>query len=95
MGGINSGLLSSSTDEWATPMDFFRTVAHEFGPFDVDVCANAGNAKAPVFFTRDQNGLDQEWAGRVWMNPPYGKMIGEWVAKAADSARGGGLWLCA
>jgi phage N-6-adenine-methyltransferase len=94
MGGINSGLLSRSTDEWATPLSFFRTVEHEFGAFDLDPCANAENAKAPKFFTREQNGLAQEWAGKVWMNPPYGREIGKWMDKARQSAELGALVVC-
>jgi phage N-6-adenine-methyltransferase len=97
-GGMNraqiSGLTSSATDEWATPLSFFRTVALEFGPFDLDPCANADNAKAPRFFTREQNGLAQEWTGKVWMNPPYGRFIPDWMAKAWESARGGALVVC-
>jgi hypothetical protein len=27
----------------------------------------------------------QPWTGRVWCNPPYGREIGQWVAKAVGS----------
>lgn len=71
--------FSSKTDEWATPLD----VVQEYGEFDLDPCATPENTKAPRYFTREQDGLAQEWTGRVWMNPPYGREIGKWVAKAA------------
>lgn len=91
---INHGLFSSKTDDWATPLDFFRTVEHEFGPFDLDVCADAQNAKAARFFTREDDGLAQEWRGLCWMNPPYGRTIKAWIAKASASAQGGATVVC-
>src|SRR5262249_39145220 len=55
-------------------------------PFDLDPCATAANAKAPRFYTRDDDGLRQPWTGRVFCNPPYGRVIAEWVAKAKAAA---------
>jgi phage N-6-adenine-methyltransferase len=69
---IAKALYSSATDEWSTPPDFFAKVEEEFGPFDLDPCATAENAKAPKFYTKADDGLFKSWAGRVWMNPPYG-----------------------
>ena len=54
----------------------------EFGPFDLDPAADPGNAKAAAYFT-DDDGLAQPWRGRVWLNPPYGRTIGDWLRKAA------------
>lgn len=88
--------FSSATDEWATPACFFEQLAAEFGPFDLDPCANAGNAKAPTYFTREQDGLAQDWTPyrRIYMNPPYGRVIGAWVKKAAEAAQAGCLVVC-
>ena len=85
---ITSGLFSSRTDEWATPDDFFQKLDDEFH-FDLDVCATPENAKCKRYFTKEQDGLKQEWKGTCWMNPPYGRQISLWVKKALDSARGG------
>lgn len=87
---INPGMMSSATDNWATPSDFFAKVDAKYGPFDLDVCADTENAKAGRFFNREMDGLKQDWAGKVWMNPPYGRGIKAWVKKASESARGGG-----
>jgi len=86
--------FSSKTDLWATPQAFFDKVAAEHGPFDVDVCALPENAKAPVFFTPADDGLKQEWRGRCWMNPPYGRGIGDWMRKAYEASQAGAKVVC-
>jgi phage N-6-adenine-methyltransferase len=86
--------FSSASDEWATPPDFFAKCAEEFGSFDLDVCASAENYKAPRFFTKEHDGLTQDWRGRVWMNPPYGRTIATWMRKAYESAQAGALVVC-
>lgn len=77
-------MFSSKTDSWATPSDFFEELNKEFG-FEIDVCALPENAKCNKFYTPDDDGLKQEWIGNCWCNPPYGREIGKWVKKAAES----------
>src|SRR5688572_7598806 len=76
----------SKTIEWETPQAFFDQIHSEFG-FTLDVAAHADNAKCARYFTEADNGLVQCWEGVCWMNPPYGKTIGAWVAKAWISAQ--------
>ena len=57
-------MFSSATDEWATPQDFFDKLNEEFH-FETDVCATPENAKCARYFTREQDGLKQEWGGDV------------------------------
>jgi site-specific DNA-methyltransferase (adenine-specific) len=57
--------------------------------FTLDVCATAENAKCVRYFTRQEDGLRQPWTGRVWCNPPYGRVIGDWVRKAWESVQSG------
>jgi len=66
----------SLTIEWETPQSFFDDYHAEFG-FTLDVAAQPGNAKCARYFTPEDNGLAQEWTGVCWMNPPYGKTIGQ------------------
>lgn len=95
---------SSKTDEWATPQATFDKLNEEFH-FGLDVCALQSSAKADVWYgpdhpdTSKRNGLAQDWfddaAGlAVWMNPPYGKHIGDWMQKAADEADRGATVVC-
>src|SRR5437016_2549507 len=83
----------STTSEWATPQAFFDRLHAEFG-FTLDVAAQEGNAKCPRYFTPQDDGLAQPWEGVCWMNPPYGKHIDQWVAKAYESAQAGALVVC-
>ncbi len=85
--------FSSETDEWPTPQDFFDRLNEEFG-FNLDVCATPENAKCPRYFTKRENGLLQKWTGICWMNPPYGREIGQWVQKAYTSALEGATVVC-
>ena len=86
---VTTGLLTSFTDEWATPWDLFRVLDQEFGGFDLDVCATVENRKCGRFYSRTDDGLRCPWDGVVWCNPPYGNTIGRWMKKAAESARMG------
>lgn len=84
---INEGLFTSNTNEWATPLAFFDALDAEFN-FNLDPCATDENHKCPRYFTREQNGLAQDWGGaRVFCNPPYGRQIGEWVKKCYNESR--------
>ena len=80
---------SSASPEWPTPQWLVDQLAAEFGPFDLDPAATAANAKAPTFYTAADDGLAQPWKGRVWLNPPYGRTIPQWMAKAAHEAASG------
>lgn len=84
---MNTALhFSSKSDNWATPQEVFDELNREFH-FTLDPCADAENAKCEKFYTKEDDGLVQSWAGeRVFCNPPYGRGIGAWVAKC----RGGG-----
>lgn len=85
--------FSSATDLWETPQDFFDKLDSEFG-FTLDVCATPENAKCARYFTKEQDGLAQVWDGVCWMNPPYGREVGLWMAKAFRSAQQGATVVC-
>ena len=87
---MTSGLFSSRSEEWSTPQYVFDALDNEFH-FGVDVCATKENAKANVFFTKEENGLLQDWClqkvcGACFCNPPYGKTVGLWMNKT-DAAQ--------
>ena len=80
-------MFSSNTDEWYTPIDFFNQLDQEFH-FNLDPCATDENHKCDKYFTKEIDGLSQKWGGcRVFCNPPYGRVIGEWVKKSYEESR--------
>ncbi len=80
-----SGYMNTAkSSEWPTPQEFFDKLNDEFH-FTTDVCATSENTKCPEYFTKEQDGLKQDWRGVCWCNPPYGKGIDAWVRKAAQA----------
>src|SRR5690606_7612872 len=73
-------------DEWLTPPDLLR----ELGPFDLDPCAPITRPwpTADHHYTIEDDGLSRPWFGRVWLNPPYGRETGRWLARLADHGNG-------
>lgn len=89
-GGMDYGgrLNGSVTVEWYTPPHVFDALGLRF---DVDPCAPAGGVPwipADLHYSIADNGLMQPWEGRVWLNPPYGRAAGIWVAKLAEHGNG-------
>lgn len=70
-----------AVDDRGTDPAFIASLEDRFGKFTLDVAAAPHNAKAPSYYTRDDDGLTQPWMGRVWCNPPYSD-IRSWVEKA-------------
>lgn len=81
-------LFSSNSGIWETPQDFFDCMNEEFH-FDLDVCALPENAKCKRYYTPDENGLLQPWNGVCWCNPPYGRGVANWLARAEQAASEG------
>lgn len=76
------GMFSSKSDEWETPQKTFDELNDEFR-FDLDPCADESNHKCEKYFTKEQDGLLQDWGGfSVFCNPPYGKELSKWVMKS-------------
>lgn len=90
---INKGMMSSNTPEWETPQALFDELNAEFH-FELDVCATSDNAKCSKYFTADEDGLSKNWQGSCFMNPPYGRTIGQWMRKAYEESQKGALVVC-
>lgn len=71
---------ADEVDDRGTPQDFWDELNETYG-FTLDVAAAPHNAKTARFYTRQDNGLEQEWAGSVWCNPPYSG-LDAWLDKA-------------
>lgn len=92
---MNTILFSSNSDNWETPQKFFDELSKRYDGFDIDVCASGKNTKCINYYSKEADGLKQVWMGKCWMNPPYGRMIGEWVRKAfQEGKKDGCLVVC-
>ncbi len=75
-----AGHVSQATgeNEWYTPSEYIELAKQVMGRIDLDPasCELAqGTVKAKRYYTIEQDGLRQQWRGRVWMNPPYSKEL--------------------
>lgn len=78
----NPALFTSETPEWYTPDLIVDRVRMVLGVIDIDPCSNSKeNPRIPAreHYTKDDDGLSREWKGTVYMNPPYGREIGDWT----------------
>ena len=93
--------FSTGKDDWGTPQDLFDALNKEFN-FTLDPCADDNNHKCAKYYTIEQDGLAQSWAGEtVFCNPPYSRKTktnaGQiaWVQNVTKrQPRGGSSWLC-
>jgi phage N-6-adenine-methyltransferase len=103
--GFNSGMRSSLDDTWTTPKDFFDKLNAEFD-FGLDAAALQNSTLVPDNWygpdhpdpaARDALRIDWNHNSRgkpIWLNPPYGRVIKDWVRKASEVASGGGTVVC-
>lgn len=59
---MNRALFSSKGDEWSTPQHIFDALDAEFD-FNLDPCSTHENHKCELYFTKEQDGLSQNWGG--------------------------------
>ncbi|MBU2855931.1 hypothetical protein HF289_03265 [Acidithiobacillus ferrooxidans] len=91
--------LHSSQDMcWQTPPEIWRSVLNRLGleQFDLDPCSPSGISTQPIpcadRYTVDDDGLARSWGAPgdvVWVNPPYGRALSDWIDKMiAEASRG-------
>lgn len=87
--------FSSETVEWSTPQDLFDSLNKVFN-FFLDPCCTKENQKCLIGFTKEQDGLNQDWHPhhRAFVNPPYGRELGMWMRKAYEESQKGCLVVC-
>lgn len=88
IGSHHSSAMKSDT--WLTP----RPILDALGSFDLDPCAAPLPRPWPTaarHIARPDDGLAAEWAGRVWLNPPYSREAVRWLARMAQHGTGTAL----
>ena len=86
--GTVSDRSDYTSDEWHTPAEYIEAAREVMGGIDLDPATNVTAQEviqADTCFTKDDNGLDRKWHGRVWLNPPYSMpLVTYFVAKVLD-----------
>lgn len=74
--------------DWWTPPEVFEKLGLEF---DLDPASPEGGVPwlpTKYYYTKEHNGLEKNWFGNVWLNPPYGRFTGDWLDKFIEHGRG-------
>ncbi|SFD67133.1 phage N-6-adenine-methyltransferase [Thiohalospira halophila DSM 15071] len=80
-------------DRRGTPWPVYHAICTELGVEPtLDVCAEPETAKAPNYWTAEDDALARPWPKNevCWMNPPYSDP-GAWCRKAAHEASHGSI----
>jgi hypothetical protein len=79
---------TENKEEWLTPPEIITSL----GCFDLDPCAPTPEkrpwATATNHYSILDDGLNKQWDGRVWCNPPYGKETFTWLNRLASHKNG-------
>jgi phage N-6-adenine-methyltransferase len=81
---------ASTGQSWETPAELLSALYGVFGRFDLDPCSPRKTkppVRAKVHFTAEDDGLSLPWHGVVFLNPPYGRTLGKWIAKARHEVK--------
>lgn len=83
--------FNSGNNEWYTPSNIIEAARTAMGSIDVDPASNdiaQQTVKAGTYYTAETNGLDKEWVGNVWLNPPYASdLIGKFIDKLVSEKK--------
>ena len=73
---VSTGSLhvSQGNNDWYTPSIYIESARTVMGNIDVDPASSdiaQETVQAKQHYTIDNCGLDKDWLGNVWLNPPY------------------------
>lgn len=89
------GAHGTGNNEWYTPAEYIDAARDVLGVINLDPASNPiaqATVKADAYFTKDTNGLEQDWHGNVWLNPPYSRpLLGLFVDKLVAEYNAGNV----
>lgn len=93
---------TSLDDKWTTPRSYWDVISQEF-TFDLDAAALSSSALCQNWYGPDhpepsrRDAFLNDWCqdGKtIWLNPPYGRTMKQWLAKADLEASHGATVVC-
>jgi hypothetical protein len=76
-------MTSTGNNEAYTPDEVIEAALAVMGKIDLDPCSNSlekPNIPAHQHYTKELDGLNRPWTGRIYLNPPYSETA-DWVNK--------------
>jgi phage N-6-adenine-methyltransferase len=91
------GTKGTGENEWFTPAEYIERARKVLGEIDLDPASHPDAQRvvqAKQFITKHEHeelgGLGCEWAGNIWLNPPYAQpLIDKFATKMAEEWRSG------
>ena len=85
----------SGENEWYTPLVYIEAAREVMGAITLDPATSEygqGRIKAEYYFTSEDDGLNQSWVGKVWLNPPYSNpLLSKFIDKAVIEYQSGNI----
>lgn len=83
---MSANRTHTDNHRWITP----KEITDALGEFDLDPCIDICQPwlHARKSWSTLDDGLAQEWSGRVWLNPPYGRETWKWLARLSEHGDG-------
>lgn len=87
----HSALHSSNSADWWSPAHIVTAATTVLGEIDLGPCSNLGTPNVPAarHYTIHDDGLSKPWSGRVYLNPPYGRVLRTWTDRLIDEFEAG------
>jgi ParB family chromosome partitioning protein len=85
---------SAKSVEWYTPIEIVESARKVLGEIDVDPasCPRANFlVQAKTYFTKEDDGLSKPWFGKVWLNPPFGRLGPKFAKKLVSEYESGSV----
>lgn len=85
---------NNQNDEWYTPPEYIESSRRVMGVIDLDPASSEianRTVQANEFYSIEDSAFEHTWNGRVWMNPPYSRVIKDFINKLVEEHEAGNV----